>query len=89
MKRQSIVGSEVLSIDIELVSVDVLRNLTATVALLQYHNYSNSRISATVSVDVLATVSVDVLATVSVDVLATVSVDVLATVSLGAATVPS
>ena len=37
----------------------------ATVVPLQYHNYSNSRFSATVSVDVLAPVSLDFLATVS------------------------
>ena len=39
--------------------------MTATVAILQYRSYSNSRFSATVSVDVLAVVSLDFLATVS------------------------
>ena len=60
--------------------------MTTTVAMLQYHNYSNSRVFAIVSVDVLATVSLDFLATGSFDFLAIVSLNFLATVSLGAAT---
>ena len=54
--------------------------MTATVAILQYRSYGNSRFSATVSVDVLAVVSLDFLATVSLG---------AATVSLGTATVLS
>ena len=38
---------------------------SATVSLLQYRSYNNSRFSALVSVDVLAAVSLDFLATVS------------------------
>ncbi|KAF2561537.1 hypothetical protein F2Q70_00015466 [Brassica cretica] len=53
---------------------------SATVALLQYCSYSNSRFSATVSVNGAATLSLDFLATVSFGAAATVSFGAAATV---------
>ncbi|KAF3584655.1 hypothetical protein F2Q69_00029971 [Brassica cretica] len=75
MKRQSIDGSEVLSIDMELVSCRYAEQSSTRILFC----YSNA---ATVSIDFFAAVSIDLFATVSIDLFATVSIDFLARVTI-------